>query len=95
MKECICKRLRECDKQHKAKVVLKEEKSYRDFYGEEWIREGATMEINHNETTLKPYAFIVAGRTYRKGHKENAYGGVIIYIKHCPFCGEKLWGEEE
>lgn len=48
------------------------------------------MEVNHDEETKKPYAFIATdieikstGLTY----------GNSIDIKYCPFCGQKLYEE--
>lgn len=93
MKECICKKLRECDEQHKAGVVLQKGYDFIDPYDAEWTAQDDEMWINHDEDTLKPYAFIRAGFSHRKGHPNICLAGSIIYIKHCPFCGEKLWSD--
>lgn len=48
------------------------------------------MEVNHNEHTKEPYAFIKAEIEIESS--ELSYGNSVD-IKYCPFCGRKLYRE--
>lgn len=86
-----CEKLIKCDKYHKASSLINPEIEFTDCYGEVWIGEEVRMEINHDEITLEPEAFIFGGAVHRKSEPAISYGNKGFDIRFCPFCGEKLY----
>ena len=86
-----CKPLVECDVHHKAATTIVDQLEFTDCFGETWVGEEVTMMLNHDESTLVPYAFIGGGGAHRKNVPSVSYGNNFFYIHHCPFCGEKLY----
>lgn len=87
----LCEALVKCDKHHKAKVIINPERTYKDPFGMVWVDEPVYMEVNHDEDTLEPYAFIFGGAAHRKETDGVSYGNKGFDIRFCPFCGEKLY----
>ncbi len=83
----ICDKLKNVSSDKKAwEYIFNWEKEKDRLNDAEYFR--MFMEVNHDEYTKEPYAFI---KSEIKINSSNLVYGNSIDIKYCPFCGDKLY----